>query len=293
MKKLLQTASFAFLLLLPLLGQSQEVRISGRVVDGDTQEAVPFASIKIRKGGSATLAKEDGSFQLVLLSEKDSLIVETLGYEPSVVSVKHRKAQPILVKMCRREYLNEKPLCPTMPLDYDMRSDRASVFKGAKITGLPGTQYAFLVKNESRKTSGKLKSVSFFVGENAFPNEPFRLRIYQKDGISGKPDSELLTEIVYSNSINPEILGGWLAIDLTVYKVQINQKAFYIAVDYTTGDISRITWIKDYHATGQVLRTPDLIRNLKAWNYNIGQGWKLLDVCEYRRYHAMVKAEID
>ncbi len=47
---------------------------------------------------------------------------------------------------------------------------------------MPGTQYAFYVKNDKGKKLGLVRTVSFFIGEHGFPREPFRIRIYAPDG---------------------------------------------------------------------------------------------------------------
>ena len=80
MKRLLP--QLLFLLLLPLLGWTQEYRISGRVVDAGTKDPVPFASLSLSKSETGALTDEQGDFKIKVKEQfaEDSLIVTSMGY---------------------------------------------------------------------------------------------------------------------------------------------------------------------------------------------------------------------
>ena len=89
MKTPLPKLALLFLLLLPLLGRAQEIRISGRVMDAGTKKPIPFVSITMLEEDARTLSDEAGYFHFIILArpKKDSLLAVTLGYNPRIILV--------------------------------------------------------------------------------------------------------------------------------------------------------------------------------------------------------------
>ena len=50
----------------PFISRAQEGRITGRVVDADTQSPIPFASINLREEQTGALTNEYGYFQMAM-----------------------------------------------------------------------------------------------------------------------------------------------------------------------------------------------------------------------------------
>lgn len=75
--RLLVVLSF-WLMLNPVFGQ---VTVQGQVVSERSREGVPFATISVEQTTNGATADSTGRFSLTILSQNDTLVVRSLGYE--------------------------------------------------------------------------------------------------------------------------------------------------------------------------------------------------------------------
>ena len=296
MMKRIHFLALVFLLLLPALSRAQENRITGRVVDAKTKDPVPFASIGLREEGTGALTNEYGYFQLAGLEKtnQDSLIVMTLGYERNAVFIKRGSTEDLIIELKKREIkLGEVKVTGGKLKNLELGSKSNNPGEGM-IQGLPGSQYAFFVKNDKQKRLGNVRTVSFYIGENGFPREPFRVRIYKADGNYNAPNTDLLTEIVVVSAPQG---GQWYTVDLTPYNITAPEEGFFVAMEWVvSGDKFFATnFMDDYTPYGQIMRPTFEFKESRTWNYSIGKGWSLITAANSRglRYNAMIKAEVD
>ncbi|MBG8553255.1 carboxypeptidase-like regulatory domain-containing protein [Hymenobacter guriensis] len=287
---------FALLLLLPALSFAQANRISGRVVDQKTKEPISFASIGLKEEQAGALTNEYGFFQLPMPDKNatDSLIIMALGYKRTALLV--RKG----TKM--DELIIEVPKLPILLGNVNISASKVKELEmGARnntpgdgmIQGMPGSQYAFWVKNDKSKKLGMIRSVSFFLSESGFPREPFRVRIYKADGNYSSPNTDLLTENVVVSAPGG---GQWFTIDLGAYNILAPEDGFYVAMEWiVSGDKFYTTNFMDsYTPYGQILRPTFEFKESRTWNYTIGRGWTLITLANNgQRYNAMIKASVD
>jgi hypothetical protein len=162
------------------------------------------------------------------------------------------------------------------------------------IQGLPGSQYAFFVKNDKQKKLGNVRTVSFYIGENGFPREPFRVRLYKADGNYNAPNTDLLTENVVVSASRG---GEWYTIDLSSYNIPAPEEGFFVAMEWIVGGDKFYTtnFMDNYTPYGQIMRPTFEFKESRTWSYTIGKGWNLLTLAngQGRRYNAMIKAEVD
>ena len=284
------------LLLLPVLSWAQENRITGRVVDAKTKDPVPFASIQLREEGTGALTNEYGYFQLAGLEKtsQDSLIVMTLGYERVAVFIKRGSTEDLIIELKKRVIeLGTVVVKGGKIKNLELGSNSNNPGEGM-IQGLPGSQYAFFVKNEKQKKLGNVRTVSFYIGENGFPREPFRVRIYKADGNYNAPNTDLLTENVVVSAPQG---GQWYTVDLTPYNITAPEEGFFVAMEWVvSGDKFFATnFMDDYTPYGQIMRPTFEFKESRTWNYSIGKGWSLITAANSQglRYNAMIKAEVD
>src|SRR5277367_4269119 len=85
----MKIVSFCWLILIATVLQAQQITISGRVVDLETKEALPFASVGISGKPIGLITNEQGEFDFHIPSDlrNDILIVNMLGYRPYEVPV--------------------------------------------------------------------------------------------------------------------------------------------------------------------------------------------------------------
>ena len=276
--------------------RAQENRITGRVVDAQTKDPVPFASIALREEGTGALTNEYGYFQLAGLekSNQDSLFVITLGYERRAILIKRGATEDLIIELKKRVVaLSEVKVVNGKVKNLALGAKSNTPGEGM-IQGLPGSQYAFFVKNDKQKKLGNVRTVSFYIGENGFPREPFRVRIYKADGNYNAPNTDLLTENVVVSAPGG---GQWYTIDMLPYNIVAPEEGFFVAMEWIVGGDKFYTtnFMDNYTPYGQIMRPTFEFKESRTWSYTIGKGWNLLTLANGsgRRYNAMIKAEVD
>ncbi len=285
------------LLALPLLSVAQDAKITGRIVDDKTKEPIPFASIGLKEEQTGALTNEYGFFQMAMPQKnpQDSLMVVALGYKRKSVLVKPGiKVQDMIVEVTKRavELKNVQVTSSGKIKNLDLGS-RSSAPGEGMIQGMPGSQYAFFVKNEKNKTLGNVRTVSFYIGENGFPREPFRVRLYKADGNYNSPNTDLLTENIVVSAPKG---GEWYTIDLTEYNIEAPEEGFFVAMEWiVSGDnFYSVNFMDNYTPYGQILKPTFEYKEALTWNYTMGSGWSLITLAnDGKRYNAMIRAEVD
>ena len=281
MKKRLPQNCLLVLLLLPLLGRAQEVRISGRVVDAKTKEPVPFVSLSLLKRGVGTLTDERGQFELndPISPGGDSLVVATQGYEPYSVPVKAGITADLVIEMVRR-----LPSTDNANLKHRVAMPDEEFFPVF-------SQYAFFVPNDKQKRFGKMRSVSFYLGMKGFPHEIFRVRIYSVNPLDKMPSNDLLFEDI---TVKPENGTGWCALNLNSFNIELPESGCYIAVEYII-EYRRITLCEEnYTPVGRILHPlPSPVYNTYGY-ITENKKWKLCQpAVNFQRFGQMIKLEMN
>jgi len=293
--------SLVAVVLLPVLSfaqsQASQASISGRIVDAKTKEPIPFASLGLKAEQSGALTNEFGFFQLPApdKSDKDSLVVLALGYQRKAVAVKKGvNITDMIIEVPKRVIELENVTVKAGKVKgIDMGARSANPGDGM-IQGMPGGQYAFFVKNDKGKKLGFVRSVSFYIGENGFPREPFRVRIYKADGNYNSPNTDLLTDNVVVSASKG---GAWYTVNLQPYNIPAPDEGFFVAMEWiVSGDKFYTTNFMDtYTPYGQILRPTFEFKESRTWSYSVGKGWSLMTMANGTgmRYNAMIKAEVD
>ena len=276
---------------------AQQVQIKGVIVDKDTKEPLPFTSIGLKDEQVGALSNEHGQFIVPAPSKNatDSLIVVALGYARKAVLVKKGVALPNLtIEVPKRAVQLNNVVVKGGKIKNLGLGARTDTPGEGMIQGLPGSQYAFFVKNDKNKRLGNVRTVSFYIGENGFPREPFRVRLYKADGNYNAPNTDLLTENVVVSAPQG---GQWYTVDLTPYNIVAPEEGFFVAMEWVvSGDKFFATnFMDDYTPYGQIMRPTFEFKESRTWNYSMGKGWSLITASNGQglRYNAMIKAEVD
>jgi hypothetical protein len=286
----------ALLLTVSLSSYAQGNKITGHVVDAKTKEPVPFASIGLKADGTGALTNEFGLFQLPGFEKgtADSLVVMTLGYIPKTIAIKKGSSENLTIELKKRVIELKEVVVKggkVKNLELGTRSDRPDE---GMIQGQAGSQYAFFVKNDKQKKLGNVRTVSFYIGENGFPREPFRVRLYKADGNYNAPNTDLLTENVVVSAPQG---GQWYTVDLTPYNVPAPEEGFFVAMEWIVGGdkFYSANFMDNYTAYGQVMSPTFEFKESRTWSYTIGKGWNQLTLAngQGKRYNAMIRAEVD
>lgn len=272
---------------LPITSWAQGTCVSGHLTYARSSAPVRFAAVQLQHDGAGTVADEHGYFELESATawDRDTLLVLTddvrsahgvasghsSGLQLAVRPVAVRRRQP--KTRAGASSLGAAPLRATW--------------------GIPGAQYAFLVKNDAPTRRGTLRTVSFYIGAGALPREVFRLRLYQVSDHG--PGADLLLENVLLGAPRDN---EWFTLDLAPYQVPVPETGYFVALEYFADEGVRNTYydsiLKDYTPTEPFMR-PVVEANAQAvWYNSVGRGWTLLprDNGLFGRYGAMMKLEV-
>ncbi len=286
-----------FLVATAPLANAQKAEIKGVIVDKDTKEPLPFTSIGLKNEQIGALSNEHGQFVVPAPTQNtaDSLVVVALGYGRRAVLVKRGVAVASLtIELPKRAVALANVTVKAGKIKNLGLGSRADNPGEGMIQGLPGSQYAFFVKNDKKKRLGNVRTVSFYIGENGFPREPFRVRLYKADGNYNAPNTDLLTENVVVSAPQG---GQWYTVDLTPYNIIAPEEGFFVAMEWVvSGDKFFTTnFMDDYTPYGQIMRPTYEFKESRTWNYTMGKGWSLITASNGQglRYNAMIRAEVD
>jgi CarboxypepD_reg-like domain len=286
-----------FLVTTAPLANAQKAEIKGVIVDKDTKEPLPFTSIGLKNEQIGALSNEHGQFVVPAPTQNtaDSLVVVALGYGRRAVLVKRGVAVASLtIELPKRAVALANVTVKAGKIKNLGLGSRADNPGEGMIQGLPGSQYAFFVKNDKKKRLGNVRTVSFYIGENGFPREPFRVRLYKADGNYNAPNTDLLTENVVVSAPQG---GQWYTVDLTPYNIIAPEEGFFVAMEWVvSGDKFFTTnFMDDYTPYGQIMRPTYEFKESRTWNYTMGKGWSLITASNGQglRYNAMIRAEVD
>jgi hypothetical protein len=78
---------------------AQKTIVSGKIFDGETHEAIPYANISFQHSLVGTISEMDGSYFLSTLNATDSLLITSVGYEVVKKYVKKGVKQQFDIKL--------------------------------------------------------------------------------------------------------------------------------------------------------------------------------------------------
>src|SRR5690349_5574955 len=76
-----------FLLCLSMAAHAQTMKITGRIIDEESGEPIPFANIILKSSLTGTQADSAGKFRITITGRRDTLLISALGYTVDTVSV--------------------------------------------------------------------------------------------------------------------------------------------------------------------------------------------------------------
>ena len=104
MQKLLLKVLTVLLFYLPLCAQSQTKIVQGEVLDKQSDEPIPFVSIRFLLRGGGELTDSLGHFSISLnnISSKDTLQITSVGYTPLQIPVTDLKDSLFITRLPSR-----------------------------------------------------------------------------------------------------------------------------------------------------------------------------------------------
>ena len=220
-------------------------QIQGQVVDAESGEPIPFATVRWEIG-SGDYTNREGEFELPsdVIAE---VIVSCVGYKADTVGVVSKEFLKIKLSPDMTELIpltiSDKPIKP-IRLGVEKKAKRMSAFAGNEgfqvAIFIPNgeTGKELLIKKAFYHLRGGMSGSKVTKPKNSF----FRVRIYEPD-LNGKPGADLLNKnlIVY-----PERNKGWAEVDLSDYWILVPKNGLFVAIEWIEG-----TPTAEYKSTNQ------------------------------------------
>ncbi len=173
----------------------------GKVVDSETKQPIPFASIKIEVG-NWVYTNEEGVFNILENNLSEKISISSIGYESKDFSITPDFIKKDSVSLF---YLTPK-IYQLNPVDIFSSSKSKSVELGYvknkkwsleifRNTGIHGAEYAVFIPNNCCFNS-YIESLNYRFGKTSSFKSYIRLHIYSVNPITSKPDLELLKKDV-------------------------------------------------------------------------------------------------
>jgi hypothetical protein len=218
--------SLTIVLILQNLALFAQKTIKCTIVDSQTNQGIPYASIGILGRKIGTIADENGSFVLRLdrnsALETNPLIISSIGYE----SVSYR-----ISKIKNTVSLNrQNKLIDTIakPNTFEQKNIGRIAEKGVGSLSFHnihdknnddklGREIGAILNLKGR---GYLTKINFYIGQNEFDKVKFRLNIYNVKNNYPKDliiNDEILTELSQNQK-------GWVKIDVSKYKIRFEDR---------------------------------------------------------------------
>jgi len=218
-------------LLLPSFSQTY----SGKLINADNDEAVPFANIGVVDRNIGTVSDLEGRFIIELGSQyaKDSLRISCIGFSDRQFLVSSfieeaGSSRQMQIKLDPKSYqLDEVIIEPGKTRSYTLGypCDSNSAYGNAFYSTELGTEMGVVITIPGNEDEAYLKKLRFYVGEFTFGSFPVRINIYNlKDGL---PHENILREsiVIEINSVGAYIL------DLGQYNITTTGD-FFVSLEY-------------------------------------------------------------
>lgn len=230
--------------------EQDNIRLTGKVLDLNTHQPVPYANIGLFEKNLGTLSDLDGSFELIIPSQyrNDTVLFSSVGYKRRGAVVNTLVSQPGSAEIL---------LTPEIILLNDVivtgkkyKRQRLG-WMGGKDGVLPldtlqgGGAVALLLESPGRASYVEKLQVRLMY--NSKDTLQFRLHFYAYDAARDAPGAELFQkEIILKETSR----FGWLRYNLEVHDIRIYEKKFFVGFE----------WIDDRKTRTQ------MVAGLKDWN---------------------------
>lgn len=240
-------------------------RVSGYVLDAVSREPVP--NIVVQGGYELARTETNGHFvfrfPIRYRKEAGRVWVQTMLYNGQA-DTPADTAQVVTLLLKRNAYRFK-------PQDCQQAADSVHLSPYASpLLGIPGEQMAFLLRDSTARHPQKLRALTFRFGQEGFPRESFRVRLYRCDGPELPPGQDLLPENVILEDYGEAVR----TVNLSAYNIAIPPAGFFVALEAIVREFKRRP-VDEYLPTGPALRPPCAFASTRTWTYTygMGQGW--------------------
>lgn len=270
-------------LLLPFCAQAQ---ISGRLLDSESLEPIPYAQITIANPKVQTYSTENGQFNFTQLDydKNYTLSIDALGYFNKEINSLELNNNPDILLDLNEEVLPELYIIPenakTKIRTYGQTKE-GSLNTSASFCGMVNSGKVNYINSETQELDGtemgilaktkglsKVLSTHIFIAENDYDEAIIKIQLY--DATGGSPKSPIIHAPMVFKIINKQT--GWFKLSLDDKNIFLDSDVKKIALvailvhaeGEASGCISlsgilpsfkNMAFIKDFE-TGQFIKAP-------------------------------------
>ncbi len=92
-------AALLFFLFATMGMHAQSLTISGRIIDEESRESIPFANVISKSSNAGMMADSTGGFQLTLTGRRDTLLVSAMGYLADTISISPLTDRALIISL--------------------------------------------------------------------------------------------------------------------------------------------------------------------------------------------------
>jgi hypothetical protein len=245
---------FSVVLLLIYAHSFSQLLVKGKVLSQSRDKPVSFANVGIADKNVGTISNEDGTFSIRIPDEmkNDTLIFSALGYEKKIVPVRELSLHEENVLTLKEKAIVLKAVTITAAREKEKvfelgnRYSRGGFLLADSVYA--GASMALLIRNaypsfhEDLVYPVYLKNARVRIFKNNMKSFRFRVRLYEKDSLTGKPGKDFLHQSVILES---GMKKGWLEFDVSHLNIRI-ESDFFIAFEWILDDQDRLGIIKAF-----------------------------------------------
>ena len=270
--------------------------LTGTVKSMENELPMEYAGIRLKGSGKGAITDRNGnfSFQVKRSELNDSIEVSSLGYEKASYLASGFTEDANHVVYLKLNVV-ELQTVQIKASDFRIRSlGNHGIFSfGSIYIDTQGQQTALFIENK-REKKGYIKSVSYYLSSKGNVQSPFRVRIYAKDSISGKPGKDLLNEMLIAKPKDE----GWFKMEVSQFNIEVPGDGFFVAIEgmypnemfrnqYDNSE-SLNDEFPNTISYGQCLGYSKK-RGENTWHYSLAHTWFQL---KENNFHVMISAEI-
>ena len=200
----------------------------GIVVDKETKQGIPFATIGLIRQNTGTNADEKGYFTLSIAASGDTLLISCIGFESTKF--------PLNRSNLKDTFVLQRKIASLAEVIVTNRKNQTFVTLG-KYSNC-GTHY-YTTRNainqiarhfKTTKNNVSLKEIEICKYGMAIidpARTKFRIRIYSMDKVSGTPGDDLCDSV-----IELDVTGRHIKVNLEQYNIIIPDTDFFVAVEW-------------------------------------------------------------
>ena len=204
-----------------------QTMVEGKVIDAETNTAIPYVNIGIVGDNLGTISREDGSFSLTLPNDLGGKAIAILfyhiGYERNSIQVTQSSLDKSIIKLVPRPFELNEVVVTTKRKGLKQKKlggYKKSIYNtGSSNTDSYGVGEEYGIRIKIDKYQYMVDKVNFHTKFNTMDSVLFRVNIY-KVLENGFPGSSVLKKQLLVKSYNGD---KWISADLSDRDIEIKE----------------------------------------------------------------------